>query len=139
MAERAVTDGLVPQRGPARLVEAIVSAGAEEAVCRGRIPAASAFAADGRAPAVVAIELAAQAAAVQQALAAPAPGGPRRGYLVSVRDAVLRVDAVEVEATLTAAVRRVGGAGALSTYEVRVTGAGGEEILTATLGTYAGD
>jgi predicted hotdog family 3-hydroxylacyl-ACP dehydratase len=139
MPERPVPDGLIPHRGHALLVQAILDAGPVAAVCRGRISSESAFAAAGRVPAVVAIELAAQAAAVQQALAAPRPGPARPGYLVGVRDASLRADDVATDVPLVATVRRVAQAGPLATYEVSVTGPGGEVVLTATLTTLAGD
>jgi predicted hotdog family 3-hydroxylacyl-ACP dehydratase len=139
MVERPVPEGLIPHRGPALLVHTIVETGPDAAVCRGRIPAESAFVTDGRAPAVLAIELAAQAAAVQQAMAARTAGVAKPGYLVGVRDAALQVDDVRSDVTLVATVRRVARAGPLATYEVSVTGPGGEQVLTATLSTHAGD
>jgi predicted hotdog family 3-hydroxylacyl-ACP dehydratase len=138
VAERPVPANLIAHRGAALLVEAILDAGPGHAVCRGRVAAESAFAASGRAPAVMAIELAAQAAAVQQALAAPAGVAPRPGYLVGVRDASLRAEVVPADAPLVATVRRVAQAGPLATYAVSVTGPDGAEILTATLSTHAG-
>jgi predicted hotdog family 3-hydroxylacyl-ACP dehydratase len=138
VAELPLPGALVPHRGPALLLEAILEAGPDHATCRGRIPAGSAFATSGWAPAVVAIELAAQTAAVQQALAAPAGAAPRRGYLVGVRDASLRADFVPAAVALVATARRVAVAGPLATYAVSVTGADGAEILTATLSTHAG-
>ena len=138
MAERPLPADLIPHRGAALLLEAILEAGPDRAVCRGRVPADSAFAASGRAPALVTIELAAQTAAVQQALAAPAGAAPRPGYLVGVRDASLRTDLVATDVPLVATVRRVGQAGPLSTFAVSVTGPEGAEILTATLSTHAG-
>jgi predicted hotdog family 3-hydroxylacyl-ACP dehydratase len=90
-------------------------------------------------PAVVVLELAAQAAAVEQALAAPERARARRGYLVGVRTAVLRVDDVGVNVRLVATVHRTGQAGPLATYDVTVNGPRGEEIATATLSTHAGE
>ena len=138
MAERPLPEGLLAHRGAALMVEVIVDAGPDHAVCRGRVPADSAFTAGGRAPAVIAIELAAQTAAVQQALAAPAGAAPRPGYLVGVRDASLRADVLPTGAPLVARVRRLARAGPLATYAVSVTGPDGAEILTATLSTHAG-
>jgi len=140
MAERDVPEGLIPHRGPARLVQTILDdAGTDILVCGGRIPAESAFAVGGRAPAVIALELAAQAAAVQQALAGKAGAAVAPGYLVAVRAAIVRVDDVAANVPLVATVRRTGQAGPLATYDVTVTGPGGREILTATLSTHAGD
>jgi len=140
MAERDVPEGLIPHRGPARLVRTILDdTRTDVLVCGGRIPPDSAFAVDGRAPAVILLELAAQAAAVQQALAAPAGAAARPGYLVAVRAAIVRVDDVAADVPLVATVRRTGQAGPLATYDVTVNGPGGQEILTATLSTHAGD
>ena len=140
MAERDVSEGLIPHRGPARLVQTILDdARTDVLVCAGRIPADSAFAVGGRAPAVIVLELAAQAAAVQQALAGPTGAAARPGYLVAVRAAIVRVDEVAANVPLVATVRRTGQAGPLATYDVSVIGPEGQEILTATLSTHAGD
>jgi len=140
MAERDVPEGLIPHRGPARLVQTILDDPRTDVlVCGGRIPPDSAFVVDGRAPAVILLELAAQAAAVQQALAGPTGAAPRPGYLVAVRAAIVRVDDVAANVPLVATVRRTGQAGPLATYDVTVNGPGGQEILTATLSTHAGD
>ena len=138
MTERELGEALIPQRGAARMVVAVLEAGTDSAVCRGRVPADSAFVTGGRAPAVVVLELAAQAAAVQQALAAPSGGAARPGYLVVLRDATLHADEVAADAPLVATVRRTGQAGPLATYEVAVHGADGAAIATATLSTHAG-
>ena len=140
MPERALPDGLIPHRGPARFVQAILeSPGPGVAVCAGRVPADSAFVAEGRVPAVVLLEMAAQAAAVLQAQAAPAPAvaGSRPGYLVAIRAAMLRVDDVAAGARLIATVRRTGQAGPLATFDVTVS-LGAEEVVSATLSTHAG-
>lgn len=140
MAERDVPEELIPHRGPARLVQTILDdTRTDVLVCGGRIPPGSAFAVDGRAPAVILLELAAQAAAVQQALAGKAGAAARPGYLVAVRAAIVRVDDVAANVPLVATVRRTGQAGPLATYDVTVNGPGGQEILTATLSTHAGD
>jgi predicted hotdog family 3-hydroxylacyl-ACP dehydratase len=140
MAERDVPEGLIPHRGPARLVQTILDDTRPDVlVCGGRIPPDSAFAVDGRAPAVILLELAAQAAAVQQALAGKAGATARPGYLVAVRAAIVRADDVAANVPLVATVRRTGQAGPLATYDVTVNGPGGQEILTATLSTHAGD
>ena len=140
MAEREVTEALIPHRGPARLVQTILDDPRPDVlVCAGRIPADSAFAVDGRVPAVIVLELAAQAAAVQQALAGPTGAAARPGYLVAVRAAMLRADVVAVNVRLVTTVRRTGQAGPLATYDVTVNGPEGQEILTATLSTHAGD
>ena len=140
MPERDVPDALIPHRGPARLVQTILEDPRPDVlVCAGRVPPDSAFAVGGRVPAVVVLELAAQAAAVQQALAAGAAGAARPGYLVGIRDASLQADDVAVSARLVATVRRTGQAGPLATYDVTVNGTEGEEVLRATLSTHVGE
>ena len=137
---RPVPEDLIPHRGAARLVEAILEEHAGAVVCRGRVPPASPFAMGGRAPAVVALELAAQAAAVQRALSAADAadrGHARPGYLVAVREAVFHVDLLPVGVPLIATVRRVGGAGALAIHEAPVRFDGGGDCLRATLSTHA--
>lgn len=139
MPEREVPAGLIPQRGPARFIRTVLDQPQPDVlVCGGRVPADSAFVRGGRVPAVVLLELAAQAAAVQQALAAPAGDGGRPGYLVSVRSAVLGADDCAAGVALTATVRRTGQAGPLATYDVVVRGPAGEDIVSATLSTHAG-
>ena len=141
MPEREVPDGLIPHRGPARLVQTILEDPRPDVlVCGGRIPADSAFAAGGRVPAVVVLELAAQAAAVQQALAAPAGGASARpGYLVAIRAASFHADDVAAGVPLIATVRRTGRAGPLATYDVTVNGPDGQPIVSASLSTHAGE
>jgi predicted hotdog family 3-hydroxylacyl-ACP dehydratase len=138
MAERAVAPSLIPHHGTARLVETIVDGSADGIVCRGSVPPGSAFASgEGRVPAVVALELAAQAAAVHRALESGAETSDR-GYLVSVRGAVLHVAEIAAGVPLRADVRLAASAGPLATYDVTVTGPGGAAVLTATLGIHRG-
>jgi predicted hotdog family 3-hydroxylacyl-ACP dehydratase len=138
MAERAVPLAWLPQRAPARMVDAIVETTAEGVVCRGGVPPASAFAsADGRVPALVLLELAAQAAAVHEASASGAVA--RRGYVVGIRSAVLHADDVPAGASFLASASRIGQAGPLATYDVAVRAEGGEAILAATLSLHRGD
>lgn len=139
MPEREVPDGLIPHRRPARLVHAILeSPRPDVVVCAGRVPPDSAFVSGGRVPAVVLLEMAAQAAAVLQALAAPPQGAARPGYLVAIRAATFRADDIAADAALIATVRRTGQAGPLATFDVTVGRAGAEEIVAATLSTHAG-
>lgn len=141
MPEHPVPEGLIPHRGAARLVQTILEDPRPDVlVCGGRIPADSAFVASGRAPAVVLLELAAQAAAVQQALAAPAGGTPAKpGYLVAIRAASFHADDVPAGVSLIATVRRTGRAGPLATYDVTVNGPDGQPIVSASLSTHAGE
>src|SRR5262245_51033854 len=138
MAERPIDDALLPHRGPARLVEAVLDAGPDVLVCRGRVPADNAFARSGRVPAVVALELAAQAAAVQQAFAEGGADTAKPGYLVGIRSASLDVDEIATDVPLVATVRRTGQAGPLGAFEVSVTRPD-KKIATAILSTHSGD
>ncbi len=107
-------------------------------LCEGRIPADNPFAVNGRAPALVAIELAAQAAAVFEALGRQGPAaasGPRIGYLVSVRDARFALTELPTGEPLVAEVRSAGSAPPLGLYRVRVE-RDGVLVMTATLGAY---
>src|SRR5258708_39586015 len=119
MGEGGVPEGLTPPRGRARLVQTILDAARTEVlVWGGGIPADSAFAVSGHAPAVIVLELAAQAAAVQQALAGKAGDPARPGYLVAVRAATRRADVVAAHVSLVATVRRPGPAGPRAPYGV---------------------
>lgn len=123
-----------------RLVESVVEVGDGVVVCEGRVAADHPLAAEGAVPAVLGLELAAQAAAVVEALSrrgvTGSPVEPRRGYLVSVRGARLRAPTFPAGALLRATVRAAGRAGPLAMWEA-VVDVEGEEHLTATLGTYA--
>ncbi len=135
---------LLPHGPPARWIDEVLTHAPGELTCRGRIPAASPFARGGTAPALAGLELAAQAAAVLEALERAGAGtgagaGPRRGYLVRVRDAALASAGIPAEAPLLVRVRRTGGLPPLALYEVEVRREeGGEaaEVCRGTLGTW---
>ncbi len=94
------------------------------------------FALGGRAPALVAIELAAQAAAAFEALSRrESDSGPRLGYLVSVRAVRFAVQELPVGEPLVAHVRSAGSAPPLALYDVRVEHQG-MEVMSGTLGAY---
>jgi predicted hotdog family 3-hydroxylacyl-ACP dehydratase len=135
---RAVTGidpaALLPHAPPARLVERVVSRGADTVVCEAAIPAASPFASDGRAPALVAIEAAAQAAAMLDAETGTDPGPSRSGLLVRLRDVTLSRDELPAGATLVVTVRAAGGTGRLGVFEAEVR-LDGEPVLAGTLTT----
>lgn len=128
---------LIPHRGPMLLVDRVLDRRPDGVSCQGRIPADSPFALGGRAPAFVAIELAAQTAAVFEALGRRESGsaGPRIGYLVSVRTARFAVHELPVGEPLVAHVRSAGSAPPLALYHVRVEREG-VQVMTATLGAY---
>lgn len=129
---------LIPHRAPMLLVERIVDVFDGGMVCEGRVPADGPLAHGGRASAFLGVELAAQAAAVLEALGrAPGGGEPRIGYLASIRDARFVVPELPAGRPLLATVRRLGGVPPLAMYAVEVALAeDGRELLTATLSTY---
>jgi predicted hotdog family 3-hydroxylacyl-ACP dehydratase len=128
---------LIPHGGPARLLESLVERQPGSVVCQGRIPAGSPFAEGGRAPSYLALEMAAQAAAVLEALRRSGSGaaGPRVGYLVAVREARLHLPEMEVETAFRATVREAGQAPPLGVYEFRVE-RDGRLYATGTLSTF---
>lgn len=131
-------DQLIPHRPPMRFVDEIVGDVDGDFVCHGRIPAA--FAVDGRASPLLALELGAQAAAVLAALDRSPGGGAeaRRGYLVSIRPAAFELASIPAGERLTVRVRPAGKVHPLAKYAVRVTADGDRKpCLEATIGTYA--
>jgi predicted hotdog family 3-hydroxylacyl-ACP dehydratase len=123
--------------------------------CQGCIPETSPFALNGRAPAFVAIELAAQAAAVLQALTVGLPGvseavglpgvskavgsggAARIGYLVGVREAHFMLPSVATGEILRVQVRVLRRAPPLAQFEATVSGSEGV-VCRATLSTHCG-
>lgn len=137
--------GLLPHGPPARWVDEVLERAEGELVCRGRIPRESPFVRGGSAPATAGLELAAQAAAVLEALERSESGGgtlPRLGYLVRVREATLAERGIPAGAPVIARVRRSGGIPPLALYEVEVRletpdPAAGAEVCRGSLGTWA--
>jgi predicted hotdog family 3-hydroxylacyl-ACP dehydratase len=137
---RSVVDvaGLLPQAGHARMVDSVVELREDGIVCAGRISPEHPLVRGGRVAGFVGLELAAQAAAVFEALRRRALGGEaaaRVGLLVSLRDVRLELAELSAGTRLVASIRAVGSAAALSLYEARVF-EGGALALEGTLGTY---
>jgi predicted hotdog family 3-hydroxylacyl-ACP dehydratase len=131
---------LVPHRGSMLLVRAVLAAGAESLTARAAVSPANPLVAAGLAPSWLALEAAAQAAALHEALGRSAepgtPSAPRIGYLVSVRDAELGAS-FAAGAPMLVTVREAGGAGGLATYEVEaVLEADGRLAARGRLATY---
>jgi predicted hotdog family 3-hydroxylacyl-ACP dehydratase len=127
---------LLPHREPMRFVEGIVGEAEDGVTCAARIPGACALVSAGAAPAIVAIEAAAQAAAVWEALrAGPQEGSSRLGFLVSARDVVLHAATIPAETPLLASARLVAHAGPLAHYEVEVS-QDSHPLLRGTIGAY---
>ncbi len=131
---------LLPHAPPAVLLESVLEQREDGLVCRGRIPSSSPFVSRGRAPAWVALEMAAQATAVLEALGRLKDRrSPRRrqGYLVRVRGARLAAPSIAAGRALRVLVWVEGVAPPLGIYRVEVR-AGRGRILEAVLSTYLG-
>ena len=132
---------LLPHALPARLIEAIGDHQPERLAARARIPLDSPFAEAGIAPALVALELAAQAAAALEAVERAArgeAGGARRGYLVGARDARWAPPLLPVGPPLAVRVALEARALPLSHYRFEVAVAG-TVVATGTIATFLGD
>lgn len=127
---------VLPHGAPARLVTRVLARTAGGATCSARVPAGSAFAAGTRAPAFLALEMGAQAAAALRAGGEGGGGEVAKGYLVGVREARFAVATLAVGEDHAVEVRAAGEAPPLRTYAVRVTDGAGREIARATLSTY---
>ncbi len=131
-------EALIPHRAPMLLVEGVVETFTGGLVCRGRIPAGGPIAGRAAASVFLGLELAAQTAAVHQALESGAGGGePAVGYLASIKNARFQVPELPAGQPLLATVRAVGRLPPLAMYAVEVAlEEDGGELLTATLSTY---
>jgi len=130
-------DRLLPQQPPMRFVTAVVGETPDGLACEARIPATCALVGDGSAPALAALEAAAQAAAAWEALrrwrqATSAPA--RMGYLVAVRDVELFTARISADETFVAAARLAAKAPPLMHYAVEVALAG-RLVLRGTVAT----
>jgi predicted hotdog family 3-hydroxylacyl-ACP dehydratase len=103
---RIVPAHILPHGSPSRLLTEVVTATSDRLVARARVPVANAFVREGRVPALVTIEMAAQAAALSEALRLPGGVPPRvRGFLVGAKETELLADdfaadaGVEIEVT----------------------------------------
>ncbi len=131
-------DDLLPHRPPMRMVEAIEGEPEDGLDCTAHIVAGSAFDSMGTAPALVALEMAAQTAALFEALRRRREGGPagaRLGYLVGARDVAFGCTQVPVGERLRAAVRLSALALPLSNYVFEVTRED-EVVASGTLSTW---
>jgi predicted hotdog family 3-hydroxylacyl-ACP dehydratase len=129
---------LLPHAPPARLVHGVLEASAAEIVCGAEIPPSHPLAAAGRAPALLGIEAAAQAAAVLESLARREDSVPRIGYLVGVREARFAVPSLATDRPFRVSARLQGSAPPLSIYEIAV-GEPGHEAVTGTVSTFMAD
>jgi predicted hotdog family 3-hydroxylacyl-ACP dehydratase len=128
-------DALMPHRPPMRLVTGIDEVRDDGVVCTACLAERGPFTLEGPAPALVAIEMAAQAAAVFAGLRAAEKAVPRAGYLVGARDVRFFRAGIPAGTVCTAAVRAAGGAGALSAFEFEVA-CGGDSVAAGSLSTW---
>ena len=129
---------LVPHRGLALFIREVVQAERDAASCIGRIPADSPFVTKGVAPCLVGIDVAAQAAAVLEALLRggdPDDGTSRLAYIVGIREARFETATLPAGIDLTVHVRLLETVSALAAHEVEVR-IGSARYLSAVLTTF---
>ena len=116
--------GVVPHRAPSLLVTGVAERLGESLRCLGRVSVDHPCAVGGLAPAVLAVEFAAQAAAVLFGMERldenPTAAGPEKGYLVSLRHVILNKDLLPVERELEAEVAVEGRFGPMALCSFRV-------------------
>ena len=115
---------LLPHRLPMRFVDSILHKSADALDCIARIPGRCALVSGGSAPAVAAIEAAAQAAAAWEALQRRDRQGeaaPRVGYLVAVRDVGFFTECIPADQSLFVSVHLEAASPPLSHYRFDVS------------------
>lgn len=130
-------EALIPHRGAALLLAGVSESTADRLVAVAVVPPGSPFVAEGVAASFVALEIAAQAAAVFEALRRRQAGGPaepRVGYLVGAREARLEA-ALPVGSAFRVTVRLEAAVPPLSTYRFQVGGSG-TVIARGAISTY---
>jgi len=131
-------DALLPHRPPMRFVESVLRQSADALDCIARIPAACALVSGGAAPAMAAIEAAAQAAAAWEALRRwhkCGEAGPRMGYLVAMRDISFCTEQIPAGASLHVSVRLEAVSPPLSHYRFDVS-LDGLRLVQGAVGTF---
>ena len=128
--------GRVPHAPPALLVESLVARGDSGARGRAVVPSDSPFAVEGAAPSYLGLEIAAQTAALVEALGrAGEAAAPRVGYLVAIRRARCFVRSLPVGEPLDVVVGFSGSAPPLSIYEIRIEREG-KTMVEGTISTW---
>lgn len=125
--DSSALERLLPHRGAMCLLDSVTSWDDEKIECRASShrDAANPLRLDGRLPAVVAIEYAAQTMAVHGGLRAPPKHDTAVGYLVAVRDTRLHVDTLEditAELEISAACQAADATGLVYTFTVQAGG-----------------
>ncbi len=133
-------DALLPQHPPMRFVTSILDDAVDGLTCAARVPSECALVSAGRAPALAALEMAAQAAAAWEALRRWREGGaaePRIGYLVALRDVAFFADSIPADRILSAVVHLEAAAPPLTYYRIDVS-LGSAPIVRGTIATFLG-
>lgn len=136
--ESPPVEALLPHRAPMRFVTRVLDESATRLRCAASIPSACPLVADGFAPALVAIEAAAQTGALWEALRRwrAGPGaGPLMGYLVGLRHVAIFATRVPADAPLIASVTLEALSSPLAHYAIQVDLAG-RCILHGTLSAF---
>jgi predicted hotdog family 3-hydroxylacyl-ACP dehydratase len=137
----AIAEDLLPHRPPMRFVSGVMSESADGLACTARIPSGCGLVQAGAAPALAAVEAAAQCAALWEALTRArkaGAGGARVGYLVSLRDVRLHAARVPADTAFGVRIALEQAAMPMTWYRMRATlGAG--EIASGVIATYLTD
>ena len=131
---------LVPHRGMARFISRVVSASETSIKAVGLIPAGHPLVTGGVAPACLALELAAQAAAALEAihrLAASPADPPKAGSLVRIREARFDRVSLPVDTPIEITADLIGSAPPLAIYAIRAT-LERTPLVRGTISTFAG-
>ena len=129
---------LVPHRAPMLLLDAVTGIEDRMIECSTLVSDACVFVEDGRADALLCIELVAQAVAAYVGYAAIAAGGrPTVGLLISCRDATFETDALAVGDRLKIVARHVWGDANLASFRGHVE-RDGARVAAVELGVYRG-
>lgn len=139
--DATLIESLLPHRPPMRFVGSVLAESPDGMTCSARIPDECALVTQGSAPAVAAIEAAAQTAAVWEATRRRRAGGKtasRLGYLVGLRDITFFAPRIPAEQIFRATVRLEAATLALTHYAMQID-LGSAVILRGTLATFLTD
>jgi predicted hotdog family 3-hydroxylacyl-ACP dehydratase len=133
-------DALLPHRPPMCFVTSILAETSDGLTCAARIPAACPLVSAGSAPALAALEMAAQAAAAWEGLQRWRKGGdaaPRIGYLVALRTVAFFAERFPADRVLSTTVHLEAAAAPLTHYRVDVS-LDDIPIVRGTIATFLG-
>jgi 3-hydroxyacyl-[acyl-carrier-protein] dehydratase len=131
-------EALLPHRPPMRFVDSILKQSADGLDCIARIPGRCALVSGGSAPTVAAIEAAAQAAAVWEALQrwrGKGEAAPRVGYLVTMRDVVFFTERIPADQSLLVSAHLEAASPPLTHYRFEVS-LDGLRLVRGAIGTF---